>query len=103
MNPAKVVRNKVRSLTDLPNIGKAMAADLNRLGIHSPDQLKGGDPYALYGQLCSVAGQRQDPCMIDVFISVTRFMDGGEARPWWKFTDERKRTLQGRDRDTNQR
>ena len=33
MNPAKVAREQVEILTDLPNIGKAMAADLHLLGI----------------------------------------------------------------------
>ncbi len=36
MNPTKVVRERVRTLTDLPNIGPACAADLRRLGITEP-------------------------------------------------------------------
>lgn len=90
MNPARVVRSKVSALTDLPNIGPAMAKDLERLGIHLPEQLTGRDPYALYDTLCALTGQRHDPCVIDVFISVTRFMDGDAARPWWHYTAERK-------------
>ena len=93
MNPARVVRNKLSTLTDLPNIGPAMAKDLERLGISAPDQLKGRDPYALYDALCALTGERHDPCVIDVFISITRFMDGDEARPWWHYTTERKRQL----------
>jgi hypothetical protein len=34
---------------------------------------------------------RHDPCVLDVFISVTRFMAGGAPQAWWKFTAERKR------------
>jgi hypothetical protein len=30
--------------------------------------------------------------VIDVFLSVTRFMAGEDAR-WWDYTAERKRTL----------
>ena len=90
MNPARVVRSEVATLTDLPNIGPAMAKDLERLGIHLPEQLTGRDPYALYDTLCTLTGQRHDPCVIDVFISVTRFMDGDAARPWWHYTAERK-------------
>lgn len=90
MNPGKVVRDRVRQLTDLPNIGKAMAADLRLVGIQSPAQLKGRNPVALYRQLCTITGQRHDPCVIDVFISITRFMDGEEAKPWWAYTAERK-------------
>jgi hypothetical protein len=35
---------------------------------------------------------RQDPCVLDVFMSIVHFMDGGEALPWWSFTEERKRS-----------
>ncbi|MCH2219105.1 MAG: helix-hairpin-helix domain-containing protein [Dechloromonas sp.] len=96
MNPAKVVRERVKTLTDLPNIGRAMAKDLHLLGINEPAQLKGRDPYALYGELCIATGQRQDPCVLDTFISITRFMGGDEARPWWAYTAERKATMQQR-------
>lgn len=90
MNPAKVDRRRLRLLTDLPNIGPAMAADLRLLGIQEPTQLTGRDPYQLYESLCQQTGQRHDPCVIDVLISVTRFMDGDAPRPWWDYTAERK-------------
>jgi len=93
MNPAKVIRSKVRQLTDLPNIGPAMAADLRLLGINAPRQLRGQNPYQMYEQLCRKTGVQHDPCVIDVFISITRFIGGGDARPWWEFTEERKLTL----------
>jgi hypothetical protein len=28
--------------------------------------------------------------VIDVFLSITRFMEGDEARPWWHYTAQRK-------------
>jgi hypothetical protein len=31
--------------------------------------------------------------VLDVFMSVTAFMDGKPPRPWWDFTTERKRAL----------
>lgn len=91
MNPAKVVREKVSQLTDLPNIGKTVAADLNSIGITEPFQLAGQDPYALYVRFCEAFGERQDPCMLDVLMSITDFMDGGAAKVWWDYTAERKR------------
>lgn len=91
MNPAKVERDRVRQLTDLPNVGAATAKDLERIGITAPEQLAGRDPLELYQALCRKRGARQDPCVLDVLISVTRFMGGDEARPWWAYTDERKR------------
>ena len=93
MNPAKVNRKYVVSLTDLPNIGKAMAADLRLIGIDEPGQLRGRSPYELYERLCDRTGFHQDPCVLDTFISIVRFMDGEEPRPWYAFTAERKRTL----------
>lgn len=93
MNPAKVERSRLRQLTDLPNIGPALADDLRRLGIDQPDQLVGRSPYAMYDQLCASTGQHHDPCVLDVFISITRFMAGEAPRPWWAYTDERKRHL----------
>lgn len=94
MNPAKVMRAEVKQLTDLPNIGKACAADLRLLGIDKPEQLLDRNPYELYQTLCDKTGQRHDPCMIDVFISITRFMAGEDPKPWWFYTDERKNTLE---------
>ena len=96
MNPAKVDRNHLLALTDLPNVGPAMAEDFRLLGIDAPGQLAGRDPFHLYEQLCAITAARHDPCVIDVFISVTRFMNGDEPRPWWAFTEERKRLLANR-------
>jgi hypothetical protein len=80
-------------LEDLPNIGPAMTRDLNLLGIRIPADLIGQDAYALYEKLCVRTGMHQDPCVLDVFLSVTRFMAGDPAQPWWAFTAERKRSL----------
>lgn len=96
MNPAKVRREQVDRLEDLPNIGPAMARDLRLLGIQTPADLTGQDAYVLHGRLCVLTGFRQDPCVIDVFLSIVRFMDGGPAQPWWAFTAERKQALAAR-------
>lgn len=100
MNPSKVDRTRVVALTDLPNIGPACAEDLRLLGIDRPSQLVGKNPFQMYQMLCEKTGQRQDPCVLDVFMSVTRFMAGEEARPWWAYTQERKQLL--RPKDTSQ-
>lgn len=93
MNPTKVDRTRVRQLTDLPNIGEAGAKDLRLLGIVEPSQVTGKCPVEMYEMLCEKTASRHDPCVIDVFISVTRFMAGEEARPWWEYTAERKKLL----------
>ena len=38
-------------LEQLPNIGPALAADLRRIGIERPADLRGQDAYALYREL----------------------------------------------------
>lgn len=91
MHPAKVVREQVKQLTDLPNVGPAMAGDLRRLGIEQPAQLNGQDPYQLYLRLCQLTGVRQDPCVLDVMISLVRFADGEPPQAWWHYTSERKK------------
>jgi Pathogenicity locus/TfoX C-terminal domain len=86
-------RLRMAALEDLPNIGPVVAADFVRLGIRAPRELAGRDPYALYDELNRVTGARHDPCVLDTFIAAVRFMDGAPAKPWWKYTAERKRTL----------
>lgn len=96
MHPSRVDRGRLERLTDLPNVGKAFAGDLVRLGITTPAQLAGRDPLELYDALCRTTGTRQDPCVLDTFMSLTRFMGGEAPRPWWHYTEERKRLLQDR-------
>ena len=69
MNPDKVQRSKLNTLTDLPNVGKAVAEDLALLGITQPQDLAGQDAYEMYDRLCSLTATRHDPCMIDIFLS----------------------------------
>ena len=88
-----LTRLRMTALEDLPNVGPAIAADLMRLGIRTPRELAGRDPYALYDELNRFTGTRHDPCVLDTFISAVRFMDGAPAKPWWQYTAERKRTL----------
>lgn len=83
----------VARLVDVPNVGPAVAADLRRLGISTPGELVGRDPYAMYDDLCRIAGRRHDPCLLDTFIAAVRFMEGAPKKPWWKYTAERKREL----------
>ncbi len=43
-------------LEQLPNIGPALAADLRLIGIRTPRDLRGRDPFVLYQQLCAATG-----------------------------------------------
>ena len=89
-------RAEITDLQQIPNIGSSIAAHLRLIGISSPQDLVGNDPYRLYDDLCLATGVRHDPCVIDVFIAAVRFMTGEPAKPWWKYTPERKRTLAAR-------
>ena len=89
-------RKTVAKLDELPNIGKAIASDLLLIGIECPQDLIGKDPFKLYETLCKTTGTRHDPCVIDVFMSVIDFMEGGEPHPWWFFTQKRKKSLKNK-------
>jgi len=91
-------RETVSRLEDLPNIGKASASDLHLIGIDHPKDLIGKEPFDMYERLCSITGTRHDPCVIDVFMSVIHFMEGGESLPWWSFTESRKNKM-GRNKE----
>jgi len=87
-------RNTESKLEALPNIGKAIATKLQSIGIEHPNQLIGKDPFKLHAELCLMKGQTVDPCIIDVFMAAIHFMEHGETLPWWRFTNERKRSQQ---------
>ena len=86
-------RTALTELEQLPNVGPAIADDLRLIGISSPQDLLGKDPYTMHDDLFHTTGIRHDLCELDVFISAVRFMDGEPKRPWWKYTAERKREL----------
>ncbi len=87
-------RETVTDLTDLPNIGKAIAGDLRLVNIQHPQDLIGKDAYKLHDEVCRVTGVKKDPCVIDVFLAVIDFMEGADPVPWWNYTAERKQKTQ---------
>ncbi len=90
MHPSKVNRLQLKALTDLPNIGPSTAADLRLLGINTPQQLLGSDAFKMYQMLCDMTQTRHDPCVLDVFISITDFINGNPPQVWWHYTEKRK-------------
>lgn len=85
-SPKAACAAECHTLEQLPNIGPAMAAELRRLGIHRPAELRGREPLQLYQTLCRVSGKRQDPCVLDTFIAAVAFMRGAAPLPWWHYT-----------------
>lgn len=86
-------RGDIKKFRDIPNVGTAIEKRFITLGMEEPTELKGKDPYLLYSDLCRITQKTHDPCVIDIFISAVRFMEGGPPRKWWEFTGERKRHL----------
>ena len=87
-----------RVLTDIPNIGVSLAADLQSIGIYTPQDVKRMDALTAYEALRGPMGQRHDPCVLDTFMVAHKFMNGGPRQPWWDFTAERKALLAKHDR-----
>ena len=63
------MRGTRRELGGLISIGPAMLRDFELLGIRSVAQLARQNPLRMYGRLSRVTGQRQDPCVLDVFCA----------------------------------
>ena len=92
-SPKAASAAECETLEQLPNIGPSLAADLRRIGIAQPADLRGKDAFVLYQKLCAATGQRQDPCVLDTFMAATDFMRGAAAAPWWTYTATRKATF----------
>lgn len=86
-------RTHIRNFREIPNVGPSIERDFIALGLKEPSELVGRDPYRMYRDLCELTHTRQDPCVIDVFIAAVRYMEGGPAKKWWAFTEERKKHL----------
>jgi hypothetical protein len=73
------------SLQTLSGVGPSIADDLISLGIKSRDQLRGKDAITLYRRLCRLTGERQDPCVLDVFACAIWHAENPKAKPrqWW--------------------
>lgn len=96
MVKAKVKRKvePMRQLSDLISIGPAMLSDFDRLGVRSVPQLARQNPRALYEKLCRITGERQDPCVLDVFCAAVAQAKNprlpAEQCQWWYWSRQRK-------------
>ncbi len=81
---------EAKKLTDVPNVGPAVAKKLVMLGVTEPKHLMKKDPYKLYKKLCTLTKKRHDPCLLDAFMAATDFMNGGIPKEWWRYTKARK-------------
>lgn len=83
-----------RKLLDLESVGPAAVRDLQLLGVSTVAELARCEPDVLYAKLCTLTGQRQDPCVGDVFAAaVAQAKDPDlprEQRRWWYWSRVRK-------------
>lgn len=86
-------RDDISRFRDIPNVGAAIERKFMTLGLKTPQELVGKDPYQLYEDLCVIMQKRLDPCLLDVFISAVRYMQGEPAKKWWHYTQERKQKM----------
>lgn len=80
----------VNSLIVIPGVGKSIANDLQKIGIHSVDDLKGKDPERLYQASNKYVGKVQDRCLLYVFRCAVYYANGGrsnEKLKWWNWKD----------------
>jgi pathogenicity locus Cdd1 protein len=84
-----------RRLEDLISIGPAMLRDFEMLGIRSVGQLARQNPQRMYRRLNRISGERQDPCVLDVFCAAVAQARNprlpAEQCEWWYWSRKRKR------------
>lgn len=83
-----------RQIRDLISVGPAMCRDFELLGIRTVAKLAEQDPQKLYDRLCRKTGQRQDPCVLDVFSAAVAQARNpklpAEQCQWWWWSRVRK-------------
>ncbi len=84
-------QNSLRSLREIPGVGKSIAQDLWELGIRKTADLKGKDPEKMYAKRCAQVGTRIDPCLLYVFRCAVYYASTRNPKPqllrWWNWKD----------------
>jgi Pathogenicity locus len=73
-------------LSQLRNIGKAMRADFELLGIGSVQELAHCEADELYQRIHDLTHMRHDPCVWDTYAAAIHQAKTGEALAWWEFS-----------------
>jgi hypothetical protein len=85
---------RARQLGDLISIGPAMLRDFELLGVRTMKELARQEPLKMYEKLNRKAGQRQDPCVLDVFCAAVAQARNprlaAEKCQWWYWSRKRK-------------
>lgn len=79
----------LKNLQIIPGVGKSIAQDLYDLGIRKVHDLRNKDPQALYERSNTLAGVRQDPCLLYVFRCAVYFASHKKHEKrllkWWNW------------------
>ena len=84
----------LKELTQIPGIGKSLAADLWNIGIKQISDLRAQDPETLYDLSNKFAGTVQDRCVLYAFRCAVYFASTPESKrkpeklKWWNWKDE---------------
>ncbi len=88
-------KTALKDLTQIPGIGKSIAADLIHIRIYAVEDLKGKDPEMLYKHSNAVADTKQDRCLLYVFRCAVYYADTAaenrdpELLKWWNWKDKK--------------
>ncbi len=84
----------LKTLQEIPGVGKSIAEDLWNIGIRSFDDILAATADDLYQRLCDYTGVRQDRCVLYTFrcarYYVTNTAHDPELLKWWNWTDARQ-------------
>lgn len=79
-------------LKETPGIGKAMAKDLQELGVSCIEDLKGQNPQELYDRLCILQNTKLDRCVLYVFRCAVYYAENteyeAELLKWWNWKNK---------------
>lgn len=85
-------RHFSQELEQISGVGKIIAEDLRRIGIHSVNQLKGQDPSQLYEKLCNFKASPVDKCVLYILRCVIYYASNIEHEPellkWWNWKNK---------------
>ena len=80
------------TLLEIPGVGKTIAQDLQRLGIHNIIDLKHKNPEQLYKKHCQQKGYQVDRCMLYVFRCAVYYASHKKHNQnllkWWNWKDK---------------
>lgn len=80
-------------LYSLNGVGPSVFQRLEMLGITTIAQLAQADAEAMYIALEKITGERQHPCLWDVFASIVHEARTGEKTSWNEWTAVRKQRM----------